>query len=74
MSRFIFVADASMLLALIAVTTKLYYRRSRNPLNLPLPPGPKQSIIPFVGNIPDMPTKDGVYSFQLPTAIQCQRN
>lgn len=34
-------------------------KRSTKPKGLPLPPGPKPSIIPFVGNIPDMPSSQG---------------
>ncbi|KAL1659902.1 cytochrome P450 [Schizophyllum commune] len=38
----------------------LYLRkRSRNALGLPYPPGPEPSPIPFLGNLPDMPSSEG---------------
>ncbi len=58
-NRALLAADIFMLLVALVVTVKLYSKRSRNPMGYPFPPGPKQSIIPLVGNIPDMPEKDG---------------
>ncbi|KAK0469989.1 cytochrome P450 [Desarmillaria tabescens] len=55
--------DIVVFLVAVAVAVKLYYRHSRNPLGLPSPPGPQPSFIPFVGNIPDMPTKDEWFKF-----------
>lgn len=54
------VADVAALIVAVIVATKLATKRTRNPHKLPYPPGPKPSAIPFVGNIPDMPTKDGM--------------
>lgn len=34
-------------------------KHSAKPKGLPFPPGPKPSVIPFVGNIPDMPSFQG---------------
>ncbi|KAF7343357.1 Cytochrome P450 [Mycena venus] len=45
------------LFVLVAVLcSRFLLRRSKNPLNLPFPPGPRPSAIPFVGNIADMPS------------------
>ncbi len=63
----ILLVDITVCLAALVAAAKLYNRHSRNPLRLPFPPGPQPSTIPFVGNIPDMPTKDGKEICILPT-------
>ncbi|KAJ7939826.1 hypothetical protein B0H13DRAFT_1850589 [Mycena leptocephala] len=44
----------------VALCVRATFNRSKNQLNLPLPPGPKPSAIPFVGNIADMPSSQGL--------------
>jgi hypothetical protein len=55
------VLDVVVLVVALVAAIGLYQRRSRNPMGLPYPPGPKKSIIPLVGNIPDMPESEGSY-------------
>ena len=66
-SSTILLVDITVCLVALVATAKLYNGHSRNPLRLPFPPGPQPSIIPFVGNIPEMPTKDGNEICMLPT-------
>ncbi|KAJ7805347.1 hypothetical protein B0H14DRAFT_2880935 [Mycena olivaceomarginata] len=40
----------------VALCMRATFNRSKNQLNLPFPPGPKPSAIPFVDNIADMPS------------------
>lgn len=51
--------DVVVLLAAFVLAATIYRKRA-NPTGLPYPPGPKPSKIPFVGNIPDMPSSDGL--------------
>lgn len=52
--------DAVIASVLVASLSGLYLRkRSRNALGLPYPPGPEPSPIPFLGNLPDMPSSEG---------------
>ncbi|KAK0480275.1 cytochrome P450 [Armillaria novae-zelandiae] len=62
-SSTVLLVDITVCLVTLVAAAKLYNRHSRNPLRLPFPPGPQPSIIPFVGNIPDMPTKDEWFKF-----------
>ncbi|KAK0193596.1 cytochrome P450 [Armillaria mellea] len=62
-SSTILLVDITVCLIALVAAAKLYNRHSRNPLRLPFPPGPQPSIIPFVGNIPEMPTKDEWFKF-----------
>ncbi len=59
MSSTALVVNTTLFLVTVVVVRKLYSRRLNNPLGLPYPPGPTPSIIPFVGNIYDMPIKEG---------------
>jgi hypothetical protein len=59
-NRSILVLDALALVAATSLGVSLYRKRSRNPAGLPHPPGPKPSVIPFIGNIPDMPSSEGL--------------
>lgn len=58
-SRTLQVLDAAALLSALYVAITIYRRRSRNPMGLPYPPGPKPSMLPLIGNIPDMPEEKG---------------
>ncbi|KAL1742804.1 cytochrome P450 [Schizophyllum fasciatum] len=56
--------DAVIASALVASLSTLYLRKkSRNAMGLPYPPGPKPSAIPFLGNLPDMPTSEEWHTF-----------
>ncbi|KAJ7507105.1 cytochrome P450 [Mycena galericulata] len=48
--------SGSVLIVVVALCVRALINRSKNPLNLPFPPGPRPSAIPFVGNISDMPS------------------
>ncbi|KAJ7439497.1 cytochrome P450 [Mycena latifolia] len=52
----VLLSEALVVIVVLAVCARAVFRRSKNPLMLPLPPGPRPSIIPFVGNIADMPS------------------
>ncbi|KAI5899995.1 cytochrome P450 [Schizophyllum commune H4-8] len=56
--------DAVIASILVASLSGLYLRkRSRNALGLPYPPGPEPSPIPFLGNLPDMPSSEEWHTF-----------
>lgn len=63
MSSTALVVNTTLFLVTVVVVRKLYSRRLNNPLGLPYPPGPTPSIIPFVGNIYDMPIKEEWFKF-----------
>ncbi|PBK95476.1 cytochrome P450 [Armillaria gallica] len=63
MSSTALVFNTALFLVTVVVVRKLYSRRLNNPLGLPYPPGPTSSIIPFVGNIYDMPIKEEWFKF-----------
>lgn len=50
-------------LMLISLSALYVRKRSRNPDSLPYPPGPKPSRIPFLGNVPDMPSSEEWHTF-----------
>ncbi|KAK0437954.1 cytochrome P450 [Desarmillaria tabescens] len=58
-SSTILIVNTALFLAGVVIVRNLYNRR----LGLPYPPGPTPSIIPFVGNLHDMPTKAGWFEF-----------
>ncbi|KAJ6625069.1 cytochrome P450 [Mycena sp. CBHHK59/15] len=45
-----------LLVLVVALCRRTLFKRSKNPLNLPYPPGPKPSAVHFIGNIADMPS------------------
>ncbi|KAJ6565468.1 cytochrome P450 [Mycena vulgaris] len=49
------VLEATFVLV-VALCVRAVFNRSKNPLKLPFPPGPRPSAIPFIGNIADMPS------------------
>ncbi|SJK97106.1 uncharacterized protein ARMOST_00356 [Armillaria ostoyae] len=63
MSSTTLVVDTTLFLVAVVVVRKLYSRRLNNSLGLPYPPGPTPSIVPFVGNIYDMPIKEEWFKF-----------
>jgi hypothetical protein len=73
-ASFIPFATDSMLLSglqLGALAGAVYYLASKAVGNgkkksgYPYPPGPKPSAIPFLGNIPDMPSEQGAFPYSL---------
>lgn len=58
------------LLVLVGVLgVRAVLKRSKNPLKLPYPPGPRPSAIPLVGNLADMPSAQGT----VPSPRMCSR-
>ncbi|KAJ7720782.1 cytochrome P450 [Mycena metata] len=55
-SSLLILFSKGLLLFVGLLCARALFKRSRNPFNLPFPPGPRQSVIPFVGNIADMPS------------------
>ncbi|KAJ7764633.1 cytochrome P450 [Mycena maculata] len=52
----IFLLEGCLILAAVSLCIRILFNRSKSPLNLPFPPGPRPSAIPFIGNIADMPS------------------
>lgn len=67
-SRSILFLDVVVLAIALFAAAGLYHRKTRNPMGLPYPPGPKPSWVPLVGNIPDMPTSEGSFKSALYTS------